>query len=163
MKFSRTMEEALNEQIKHELYSSYLYLAMSAHMDAAGLPGFAHWMRVQSDEERGHGMKFFEYITERGGNIVLQAIDQPPANFGAPLEMFERVLEHERVVTGLIHKLYEMAVHENDYATVETLQWFVKEQVEEERNATQIVDQLRMVGTQGAAVFMMDRQLAARS
>ncbi len=159
---SDTVQSALNDQIKHETYSAYLYLAMSAHFEAANLSGFAHWMRVQSREELGHAAKFFDYINERGGRVTLQAIDQPPAQFGSPLSVFQAVLEHEQKVTSLIHNLAALAARENDYATSNLLQWFVNEQVEEEKNATQIVEELKLVGDSGASLFLVDRQLAAR-
>ncbi len=159
---SKTMEAAMNEQIKNELYSGYLYLAMSAYAEARNLPGFAHWMRLQAQEETGHALKFFDFISERGGRVVLQAIDQPPAEFESPLDLFAQTLEHERKVTGLIHDLYALAGKENDYASQVFLQWFVEEQVEEEQSATEILETLRMIGDKGQALIMMDRQLARR-
>ncbi len=159
---SDTVQKALNDQIKHELYSSYLYLSMCAHFEAANLGGFAHWMRLQAQEELGHALKFFDYVIDQGGQVTLQAIDQPPAKFGSPVAVFQSVLEHEKKVTGLIHDLVALAARENDYATQNALIWFVNEQVEEERNATQIVEELKMIGESGASLFMVDRQLAAR-
>jgi ferritin len=141
---SNAVQKALNEQIKNELYSAYLYLAMSAHFEAAAFPGFAKWTRMQSDEETEHGMKFYDFINDRGGRVELMAIDAPPKEFGTPLEVFKMVLEHEQKVTGTIHRLYEIALKENDYSTQVMLHWFINEQVEEEKNATAIVDQLRM-------------------
>lgn len=157
-----TMQTALNDQIKAELYSSYIYLAMSSHFESANLSGFAHWMRVQAREELAHAMKFYDYIHDQGGTVTLQAIDQPPTTFASPLAVFQAVLEHEKKVTGLIHNLVALANRENDYATQNALIWFVNEQVEEERNASQIVEQLKLVGDSGASLFMVDRQLAAR-
>jgi ferritin len=159
---SKTMQAALNDQIKHEYYSSYLYLSMSAHFDAANLSGFAHWMRAQSREELGHAMKFFGYVNDQGGRVTLQAIDQPPVEFGSPLAVFKAVLEHEQKVTSLINGLAALAAKENDYATSGMLQWFINEQVEEEKNAVQIVEELKLVGESGASLFLVDRQLAAR-
>ena len=159
---SRSIETTLNTQIKHELYSAYLYLSMATHFEAANLPGSAHWMRQQSKEEVGHAMKFMEYIQEQGGRVVLQAIDQPPTEFGSPASVFQAALEHERKVSGLIRSLFELAAKENDYATQFALQWFVNEQVEEEKNATTIVEQLKMIGESGAALFMLDARLGAR-
>lgn len=160
---SKSMEAAINDQITHELYSSHLYLAMSAHFDAANLPGTAHWMRVQAREEQGHAMKFYGYINSHDGRVILQGIDQPPSDFGTIVEAFQHVLEHERKVTGLINQLYAQAFKENDYATQMLLQWFINEQVEEEKNATEIVEQLKLIGTHGTALYMMDRQLASRA
>ena len=116
MMINNKVQDAINEQIKNELYSAYLYLAMSAHFEAASLPGFAKWTRMQADEEMEHAMKFFDYINERGGRVTLLAIDQPPAEYGEPVEVFEMVLAHEQKVTGLIHQLYEIALEEKDYA-----------------------------------------------
>ncbi len=160
---SKTIETALNDQIKHELYSSYLYLSMSAYCEAANLAGAAHWMRGQSREEYGHGMKFYGYIHDQGGRVALQALAQPPAEWTSLLDLFQQVLEHERKVTSLIQNLYALAFKENDYATQSFLQWFINEQVEEEKHATQIVEQLKMIGNSGQALYLMDRQLAARA
>lgn len=160
---SEKLQNAMNDQIRKEFYSSYLYLAMSAHFEAANLPGFARWMKSQSDEETEHGMKFFEFINDRGGRVKLQAIDQPPVDFGTPLEIFQVVVNHEEQVTASIHKLYALAVAENDYPTQVMLHWFIDEQVEEEKNANSIVEMLKMAGDQGAALLMADRALGARA
>jgi ferritin len=159
---SKSILKALNEQINHELYSSYLYLSMSAHFQEANLPGFAHWMALQSKEEYEHAMKIFHYITERNGRVVLDVIDKPPTEFKKPLEVMKRVLEHEKKVSGLINRLYEMAVKEKDYPTQVMLQWFITEQVEEEKTAGGIVEQLKMVGDMPAGLIMLDRQLGSR-
>jgi ferritin len=160
---SQAMQDAINDQVKHEFYSAYLYLAMSAYCESVNLPGFAHWMRLQSQEELSHGLKLFDHVHERGGRARLHAIDQPPDDFRSPLDIFQKSLEHEQKVTGMIHRLYALAVKENDYAAQVLLQWFITEQVEEEKNAGQIVEQLKLIGDQGAAVLMLDRQLAARA
>ncbi|HXG38965.1 MAG TPA: ferritin [Bacteroidota bacterium] len=159
---SKSMLKALNEQINHELYSSYLYLSMSAHFQEANLPGFAHWMALQSKEEYEHAMKIFRYITERNGRVILDAIDKPPTEFKKPLEVMKQVLEHEKKVSGLINRLYEMAVKDKDYPTQVMLQWFITEQVEEEKTAGDIIEQLKMVGDMPAGLIMLDRQLGAR-
>jgi ferritin len=158
----KTLQDAMNEQIKNELYSAYLYLSMSAYCEAANLPGFAHWMRMQAEEEVSHAMKFYQFIHERGGRVVLQAIDQPPVEFQSPLNAFEQTLEHEQKVTAMIHDLYTLAVQEKDYASQAFLQWFVTEQVEEEDSATQIVETLKMIGDKGHALLMLDRELGRR-
>jgi ferritin len=158
----KAMQDAINEQIKNELYSAYLYLAMAAYSGANSLPGFAHWLRVQSDEEVAHAMKFFDFVNERGGRVVLHAIDQPPVEFESPVEIFEQTLNHERKVTGMIHHLYELALEEKDYPAQVMLHWFIDEQVEEESNATQILDTLKMIGDKGQALVMLDRELAKR-
>jgi ferritin len=159
---SKVVEDAINEQIKNELYSAYLYLAMSAHFEVANLPGSAHWMRLQSQEEVEHAMKFFDYVNERGGRVVLQAINQPPAEFKSPLDIFQQALEHEQKVTGMINNLYALAVKENDYPTQVMLQWFIEEQVEEEKSAGDVVEQLKMIGDHIPSLLMLDRQLGAR-
>ncbi len=153
---------ALNDQINHEMYSAYLYLAMSAHFESANLTGFAHWTRVQAQEELSHAMRFFDYIADQSGRVTLKTLEQPPAQFGSPLSIFQAILDHEKKVTGLIHGLYDTAAKENDYATQNMLQWFVNEQVEEEKNATQIAEELKLVGESGTSLFLVDRQLAAR-
>ncbi len=159
---SKKMQDAINGQIKDELYSSYLYLAMAADAEAKNLPGFAHWMTVQSQEEHGHAMKFFHYVNERGGRVELQAIPQPALEWPSPLAMFQQVLAHERSVTAAIHHLYELALQEKDYATQAMLQWFISEQVEEEANAARIVDLLEKIGDKMQALIMLDHQLGQR-
>lgn len=159
---SKKLQDAINEQIKNELYSGYLYLAMSAYFEASNLPGFARWMRLQAAEEQEHALKFFDYLHDRGSRVTLKAIDQPPMDWDSPLAVFEDTLEHERKVTGLINKLYELALEGNDYPAQAMLQWFIEEQVEEEKNAEQIVATLKMVGEKGQALVMMDRALGQR-
>jgi ferritin len=159
---SKKLEEAINEQINKELYSGYLYLSMSAYCEAENLPGAANWMRSQAQEELGHAMKLFDYVNARGGRVLLKAIEMPPPVWKSPLGMFEEVLEHERKVTGLINRLYEVALSENDYATQMELQWFITEQVEEEESAGQVVEQLRRVGDQPMGLLMLDGQLGQR-
>ncbi len=158
----KSVQDAMNEQIKNELYSSYLYLSMAAHFESSNLPGFAHWMSIQATEEVKHAMKFFEFIVERGGKVTLKAIEQPPSDFKSTLEIFKMAHKHELKVTAMIHKLYELALKENDYPSQVMLQWFIKEQVEEEKNAENIVEQLKMAGDSSAALLMADRQFAAR-
>jgi ferritin len=160
---SKTIQDAVNDQIRKEFASAYLYLAMSAHCEAVNLPGCAHWMRLQSQEEAGHAMKFFDYVSARGGRVTLQAIDQPLARVKSPLDMFQQTLEGERKVTEFIHQLYALAVKENDYPTQTMLQWFVTEQVEEEKTTAQIVEQWKLVGENGPALLLLDRQLGARA
>jgi ferritin len=159
---SKKLEEAINEQINKELYSGYLYLSMSAYCEAENLPGAANWMRIQAQEELGHAMRLFDHVNARGGRVLLKAIEMPPPVWKSPLEMFEEVLAHERKVTGLINRLYEVALSENDYATQMELQWFITEQVEEEESAGQVVEQLRRVGDQPMGLLMLDGQLGQR-
>jgi len=154
--------DAMNEQINKELYSAYLYLSMAAYLDSENLSGFAHWMRAQAQEEQEHALKFYDHIYERGGRVTLQAIDEPPAGFESPLAVFEETLAHERKVTGLINNLYAIALEQNDYASQAFLQWFVSEQVEEEDNASRILETLKMVGDKGQALVMLDRELGQR-
>lgn len=158
-----SVQNAINEQIKNELYSSYLYLAMSAHFESQSLPGFASWTRMQANEEVEHAMKLFDYVNERGGRVVLEAIDKPPVDYGSPLEVFEMILTHEQKVTGLIHDLYGIAKNENDFATEVMLHWFIAEQVEEESNSGLMVDQLRMAEGHKAAVLHLDREAGKRT
>jgi ferritin len=160
--FSSKVEKAINEQIKNELYSAYLYLSMAAYFDSINLPGFAHWMRLQFAEEQDHAKKFYHFVYERGGRVILEALDQPPSEWASPLAVFEETLKHEQKVTALIDDLYALAVQENDYASQVFLQWFISEQVEEEANATQIIETLKMVGEKGQALIMLDHQLAQR-
>ncbi|MFN8471903.1 MAG: ferritin [Anaerolineae bacterium] len=155
--------DAMNNQIKHELYSAYLYLAMSAYLEAQNYPGAAKWMRAQSGEEVEHAMKFLDHIHDRGSRVTLQAIDQPPSNFGALYDAFQAALAHEQKVTGLIHGIYGLALQENDYASQSFLKWFVDEQVEEEKSAGDIVAQLERIGDNPAGLFVLDAQLGKRS
>jgi ferritin len=159
---NQEIQTAINEQITKELYSAYLYLSMAAYFDANNLPGFAHWMRAQYREETEHALKFYHYVNERGGRVTLKAIEEPQADFGSPLKAFEKTLEHEQFVTSLINKLYELALGEKDYATQSLLKWYIDEQVEEEANASYIVETLRFVGEKGNGLILLDRQLAQR-
>ncbi|MBA3474459.1 MAG: ferritin [Rubrobacter sp.] len=159
----KAIQDAMNEQIKNEFYSAYQYLSMAAYCESANLPGFASWMRTQSQEETEHAMKFYDFILARNGRVVLQAMDQPVVDFSSPLEVFEQALEHEREVTTMINDLYGLAVRENDYASQAFLQWFVTEQVEEEKNAGDVVDTLKMVGEKSESLFLLDRELGGRT
>lgn len=152
----------MNVQINKEMYSGYLYLAMAAHFEAQNLPGFANWMSVQAEEELEHAMKFYAFLNEVGERVELDAIEKPDTEFGDPIKVFEQVLEHEKYVSGRIHLLYKMAVEANEYPTQMFLQWFINEQVEEEANATAILEMLKIGGVEGNALLMADRHLAAR-
>jgi ferritin len=162
MELTKNMLQTLNAQIKEELFSSYIYLSMATYFEANNLPGFAHWMRVQSNEELEHAMKFYEYIQDRGSRVTLQALDQPPVDFNSATDAMEQTLAHEQYITKKIHDLYAQAVGEKDYASQIMLQWFVDEQVEEEKNATEILAVLKMTGDKGQGLIMLDRQLARR-
>jgi len=157
-----TMEEALNKQVNAEFYSAYLYLSMSAWFESKNLPGMAHWMRLQFEEEQIHTMKFYDFINERSGTVKLMAVEAPQTEWKSVLDAFESTLAHEQKVTALINDLLTLAYEEKDHATASFLQWFVDEQVEEESNASQIVDQVKMVGADGAALFLLDSQLSQR-
>ena len=156
------VQKAINEQINAELYSSYLYLSMASWFESIGYPGFANWMKVQAAEENEHAMKFFGFVIERGGRVLLKAIDAPETEWKSPLACFEAVLEHERKVTSLIDTLYQLARSEKDNASEIFLQWFVTEQVEEEANAEEIVQFLSKVKDAPQGMIMLDRHLAQR-
>ncbi|MBI4418294.1 MAG: ferritin [Ignavibacteriales bacterium] len=158
----KSVLKALREQIRKELYSAYYYLSMSAYFTGVNLSGFAHWMRKQYQEETSHALKVYDYIHERGGKVILESIDKPPSEFKSPLDVMTKVLEHERSVTASITALYELAVREKDYPTQIMLDWFIKEQVEEERSVDEIVNLLKMIGDAPAGLIMLDRQLASR-
>ncbi len=159
---SRKLQDALNEQIKHELYSAYLYLSMVAHFEAENLKGFAHWMRLQRQEELEHAMKIFNFVIDRGGRVELQAIPQPPSQYKSPLDAFQKALAHEKHITGLIHKLYDLADDEDDYPTEVMLQWFIEEQVEEEKSTSEVVSKLELIKDHPGALLLLDRELGER-
>jgi ferritin len=156
------MQDAMNEQINKEFFSSYLYLSMAAYFEDKNLMGFAHWMRLQAEEEREHALKFYEFILDRGGRVQLKGIDAPATEWKSNLEVAEQVAEHEAKVTGSIHTLYELALQEKDYPTQAMLQWFITEQVEEEKNAAELVAKLRLIEERGTAVLMLDHRLSKR-
>jgi len=159
---SKTMQGALNQQMTHEFYSSYLYLSMSAYCDAANLPGLARWMRAQAQEEIRHAMKIFDHVLDRGGRIELHQLERPPADFGSPRDVFEQAHKHEQQVTASINKVYGLAVDERDFASTVFLDWFVREQVEEEKTSGLLAEQLRMVGEDRPGLLMLDRELGQR-
>ena len=159
---SKKMEAALNKQINAEFYSSYLYLSMAADFEAKNLEGFANWMKVQAQEEWGHGMRIYNYVNEQQGRVLLEAIDAPQAEWDSPLAMFEAAYKHEQHVTSLIHNLASLANEEKDYATGIFLQWFVSEQVEEEAHAVSIVEKLKMIKESPQGLMMLDRALGER-
>lgn len=158
----KKVEKALNGQLNAELYSSYLYLSMAAYCESKDLPGFAHWMQIQAQEELFHGMKFYDFINERGGRVTLTKIDAPMTTWVSPMKMFAHVYQHEVKVTGLINKLVDLVIKEKDHATNNFLQWFVKEQVEEEATASEVLGRLKRIGKDGNGLLMYDRELAQR-
>lgn len=156
------MESALNKQLNAEFYSSYLYMSMSAYFESINIKGFANWMRIQTQEELVHAMKFYDYINERGGRVTLTAVEAPPIEWDSPLAAFEHVYKHEQKVTGLINELVNLSISEKDHASNNFLQWFVAEQVEEESSADAIVQKLKLIGEEHGGLFMLDQELGQR-
>ena len=159
---SKTMEQALNKQVNRELYSAYLYLAMSSYFERVTMKGFAKWMRVQAKEEQVHALKIYDYIIARGGTVTLLDIEAPKTKWSSAGKVFDEVYAHEQKVTAMIHGLVDLAIKEKDHATFEMLQWFVKEQVEEEEHASEIVNQIKIVGDIVGHLFHLDHQLGKR-
>ena len=157
------MQDALNEQINAELWSAYLYLSMAMHFEAAGRPGVANWYKVQWQEENAHAEILRNWVNSRGGRVVLKAIDAVPTEWASELDAFESTLAHEQKVTALINNLYALAEAEKDYATRGRLDWFVSEQVEEEKNCHDLIDRLKLIGDNGLALYTLDTELAART
>jgi ferritin len=157
------MQDALNAQINAEQYSAQLYLAMSAHCASINFRGFAKWLRIQADEETQHAMKLIDFVLDRSGRLELKPIPAPATGFHGPLQVFEKVLDHEREVTVKIHGLFETARSEKDYASEITLQWYVTEQVEEEARALEIVERMRAIGDKGGAIWYLDKEMGKRS
>jgi ferritin len=156
------MKTALNEQIQHELYSAYIYLGMAAYFESNSLPGFAHWMRIQVQEELFHASKFFDFVYERDEDVELFAIDKPSVEYESPKAAFEAALAHEKFISGKIHDLYALAMEERDYASRPLLHWFIEEQVEEEASAKDIIDQLNLVADSKMGLYMLDKELGTR-
>lgn len=159
---SEKMNDAMNDHMNKEMYSAYLYMSMSAFSDSLGLKGFANWFMVQYHEEMFHAMKILEYIQAQGGSVRLLPIDEPPAEWESPLDLFEKTLAHEQMVTARINGLMDLAIEEKDHATRIFLQWYVTEQVEEEENDNEIIDQLRLIQENPQGLLMLDRELGAR-
>ncbi|MDD3095315.1 MAG: ferritin [Candidatus Neomarinimicrobiota bacterium] len=158
----KKLEKQINYQINRELYSEYLYLAMSAYLEKKGLPGMANFMKVQAEEEHFHAMKFFNYLNERGGRVELEAIEKPPFDFPSPQTVFKESLEHEKLVTSLINKLMDTAIEVNDHAARSFLNWYVDEQVEEEASFESILDKFELIGGKGHGLMMMDQDMSTR-
>ncbi len=159
----KKMEEAMNQQIKHELESAYLYLSMVAYFHSQGLDGMAQWMRAQTQEEIVHAMKFFDHIKERGGRVELLPLAQPKRDWTSPLEAFQEAYQHEQFITSKIDDLVRLAAQEEDHPAGILLQWFVSEQVEEESSTSQVVQMLERIGDSGHGLIMLDRELGART
>jgi ferritin len=159
---SAKMQKALNTHLNEEFYSSYLYLSMAAYFEAKNLKGFANWFRIQTQEEYMHGMKFFDFILQKGGKVTLAQIAAPKIEWKSISEVFAETLKHEQKITGLINKLVEVAMLEKDFATNNFLQWFVTEQVEEEANVEEIIQKIEMIGDNKSGLYMLDNELGAR-
>jgi ferritin len=160
---NKKVEEAMNKQINAELWSAYLYLSMSAYFESQNSPGFANWMRVQYQEEVSHAMKFFDYINERGGKVKLMAIAEVQTDWKDAIDIFEETLAHEQKVTGMINNLVDLAITEKDHVSNNMLQWYVDEQVEEEANAENLLQQLKMIKDNQPALLILDRELKQRA
>jgi ferritin len=158
----KRMQDAINEQINWELYSGYLYLSMAAQFSELGMSGGQNWMTVQYQEELAHAQKMFDYVTQRGGRVTLEAIAKPRSEWPAGLDMFKEALAHEEKVTGRIHDLASLALEIRDHATHNFLQWFIAEQVEEEETAGDMVQKFGMAGEHPAGLYQLDKELAAR-
>jgi ferritin len=159
---SKEMQDALNKQLNFELYSAYIYYSMAAYLESEDVPGFASWMQIQVQEELTHVDKFFHFINERDGRVILTAIDEPAKEWGSPLEAFEDAYKHEQIVSGRINKLVDLSLKESDHATNSFLQWFVTEQVEEEATVKTIIQQMKLAGKDGHGLLMLDRELGSR-
>ena len=156
------VQDALNYQLNREMYSAYLYLSMSAYFQSISLKGFANWMYIQAQEEMVHAMKFYNFVIQRGGRVILTDIEAPQKEWDSPLDAFENVYQHEQKVTGLIHDLVNLAIAEKDHATNNFLQWFVDEQVEEEESSSEVTEKLKLIGDGTAGMFMLDNDLGQR-
>lgn len=159
---SKKMNDQLNDQINAEMYSAYLYLSMSGWFESKGLSGFASWMRAQAKEENFHAEKFYDFVYERGGHVVLEAIEKPDSQWDSPLDIFKATLAHEEKVTGLINDLVDTAIGEKDHATNNFLQWFIAEQVEEEATAGAVIDRLKLIDGDSAGLFALDMEMSKR-
>ncbi len=155
--------DAVNKQIQAEFESAYLYLSMSAHFETENMAGFAHWMKIQWEEEIQHALKFYNLLIGRDEKVKLLPLHEPKSDFGSALEVFQDSLDHEKSITKKINDLYGLAVDEKDYPLQNLLQWFIDEQVEEENNVRDIIQQLKLIGDNGTGVFMLDRELASRT
>ena len=157
------MEKAFNDQINKELYSEYLYLSMKAYFERLNLKGFVNWFNVQVQEEHAHAMGMFDYVHERGGEVELEAIEKPETKWESPLACFEQVLSHEEFVTSRINALMDVAEEVKDRAALSFLNWYLKEQVEEESSVGGVLANLKLIGDDKKALLMLDKELAART
>ncbi len=159
----KKMEDAFNDQINKELYSAYLYLGMKAKFADMNLPGFVNWFDVQVQEENAHAMGMYDYVVERGGRVILEAIEKPESTWENPLELFKAVLKHEEFVTSRINALMDVAEETKDRAALIFLNWYLKEQVEEEANVSGVIAQLELIGEDKSGLFALDKELATRT
>ncbi|MGI6393160.1 MAG: ferritin [bacterium] len=160
---NKKIEKIINEQMNFEIYSGYIYLAMSAYMDSIDLPGFANWMRAQWEEEFYHAMKMYNYLVERGGRPVFSTVPEPPKTWKSAKAAFENALEHEQIVTGRINDIMDAAIKENDHATKSFINWYIDEQVEEEASVDSIIKKLNLMKESGHGIFMLDKELGERT
>jgi len=159
---NQEMQDGINRQIQKEFYAAYLYLGMVTYFESRSLAGFGHWMRMQAQEEVAHAMKLVDFLLDRGGQVELGRIDAPDTDFESPLDVLKAALGHEQKVTQSINELYALSVEHNDYPAQVLMQWFVSEQVEEEKNAGEIVDQLELASGSASALLVIDGRLAGR-
>jgi ferritin len=162
MKIGKKMEDAINQQITHEFEAERTYLSIAAYFEELSFKGFAHWMYKQASEERTHAMKFFSYLCERGGAVSVDGVEKPASGFKSPLAAFEAAYAFELSTTKKINALYELAISEKDHATASMLKWFIDEQVEEEDNAAQNIEQVKMAGDSKGALLHLDHRLGKR-
>lgn len=160
---NKKMVNAINEQLNWELYSAYLYFSMAAYFESVNLKGFSSWMRVQTMEEQTHVKRFYDFLTARGGKVVLSEIKAPPTEWKSPLHVFEETLKHEQHVTSRINKLVDLALELKDHATNSFLRWFVDEQVEEEESVDAVLQGLKLNKNNPSGLFMIDKELAQRA
>lgn len=163
MAIPKTVQDQFNAQMTREFYSSHLYLAMAAWFESKNLPGFAHWMKVQAEEERSHALKFYKHVVDRGGRVTLDKIDKPQVEWESPLAAFEQTLKHEQEITANVNALVDTSMAQKDHAASSFLKFFVDEQVEEEAQVEVIVNQLRMIGSSAGNLFYIDKHLAKRA
>lgn len=159
---SQNLQNEVNDQIRAEFQSGWLYLAFAAWFEERSLVGFSNWLRLQWQEEQNHGMKFYDHLLRRNGKIELKELVKPAFSADSVVEIFEQILQHEQYITKRIHKLYDLAVEEGDHPLKPLLLWFIDEQVEEEENVSAILDRLKLIGSDGGSLYYLDRELAER-
>ena len=159
---STKLEIELNKQLNAELFSAYLYLSMSSFLATKNLSGFSNWMKVQFEEEQAHALKLYKYIIDRGGRVLLQQIESPKNEWTDGIDVFEDIFKHEQKITSMINELVNLSMEEKDHATVNLLQWYISEQVEEEATVSDILEQLNLIEGKGAGLFMLDREMKQR-